>query len=202
MVSMQTLVTGTSNRSPAIGRPGQVPVRLIKQPGFSLLELLVVIVIISILFTFSTLAIRGTSAEELIQTEARRLDRIVQLAMEEAILKGEEYGLEFKPNSYRFLRYRENKWQPMSDDKLLRQRELPEGMEFELEIENTEVVINQTRDDDDENDKEKFKPQVFLLSSGEISPAFNVRLVMPGVSTSYIVSGYVDGNHDAKLSEL
>ena len=72
---------------------------------------------------------------------------------------------------------------------------------FEI-LKGDEVVINETRDDDDENDEEKFKPQVFLLSSGEISPEFNVRLVMPGVSTSYIVSGYVDGNHDAKLSEL
>ena len=36
--------------------------------GYSLLELLVVIVIISILFTFTTLAILVTSPEELLQT--------------------------------------------------------------------------------------------------------------------------------------
>ena len=77
----------------------------LKDKGFSLLELLVVIVIISILFTFTTLAIRGTSPEELLQTEALRLDRLLQLALEEAILKGEEYGVEFKPGSYRFLLY-------------------------------------------------------------------------------------------------
>ena len=65
----------------------------------------IVIVIIAILFTFTTLAIRGTSPEELLQTEAQRLDRLLQLALEEAILKGVEYGLEFKPNSYRFLYY-------------------------------------------------------------------------------------------------
>ncbi len=176
--------------------------RLIKQPGFSLLELLVVIVIISILITFSTLAIRGTSPQELIQTEAQRLDRIVQLALEEAILKGEEYGIEFLPNGYRFLRYSEDAWQPMSEDKLLRQRDLPPGMGIELEIENIAVIIDETSDDEDENKKKKFKPQVFLLSSGEISPEFKVHLVMPGVSTSYIVSGYVDGNHEAKISEL
>jgi len=79
-----------------------------RDKGFSLLELLVVIVIISILFTFTTLAIRGTSPEELIQTEAQRLDRLLQLALEEAILKGQEYGLEFKPDSYRFLLYFQN----------------------------------------------------------------------------------------------
>ena len=169
--------------------------------GFSLLELLVVIVIISILFTFTTLAIRGTSPEELLQTEAKRLDRLVQLALEEAILKGEEYGLEFKPDSYRFLLYFENTWQPLDNDDLLRQRQLPEYMELELEIEQIDVLIAE-ESTNDEADEEKPDPQVFLLSSGEITPEFSVRLVMPGVETSYIVSGTVNGEHKAEISDL
>jgi len=169
--------------------------------GFSLLELLVVIVIISILFTFTTLAIRGTSPEELIQTEAQRLDRLVQLALEEAILKGQEYGLEFKPDSYRFLLYFENRWQPLEDDKLLRKRLLPENMELELEIEQVDVLVEDSKKTDEE-DEEKPDPQVFLLSSGEITPEFSVRLLMPGVETSYIVSGTINGEHKAEISEL
>ena len=170
--------------------------------GFSLLELLVVIVIIAILFTFTTLAIRGTSPEELIQTEAERLDRLLQLALEEAILKGQEYGLEFKPDSYRFLLYFENTWQPLDNDNLLRERQLPENMEFELEIEQIEVLVEDDSSDTDKKDEEKPDPQVFLLSSGEITPDFSVRLVMPGVETSYIVSGTINGEHKAEISEL
>jgi len=170
--------------------------------GFSLLELLVVIVIIAILFTFTTLAIRGTSPEELIQTEAQRLDRLLQLALEEAILKGQEYGLEFKPDSYRFLLYFENTWQPLDNDDLLRERKLPENMEFELEIEQIEVLVEKDSSDTKKKDEEKPDPQVFLLSSGEITPDFSVRLVMPGVETSYIVSGTINGEHKAEISEL
>jgi len=170
--------------------------------GFSLLELLVVIVIISILFTFTTLAIRGTSPEELIQTEAQRLDRLVQLALEEAILKGQEYGLEFKPDSYRFLLYFENRWQPLDNDDLLRERQLPENMELELEVEQIDVLVEEDSANTDEEDEEKPDPQVFFLSSGEITPEFSVRLVMPGVETSYIVSGTVNGEHKAEISEL
>ena len=173
-----------------------------RDKGFSLLELLVVIVIIAILFTFTTLAIRGTSPEELIQTEAQRLDRLLQLALEEAILKGQEYGLEFKPNSYRFLLYFENTWQPLDNDDLLRERQLPENMEFELEIEQIEVLVEDDSSDTDKKDEEKPDPQVFLLSSGEITPDFSVRLVMPGVETSYIVSGTINGEHKAEISEL
>lgn len=174
----------------------------IQHRGFSLLELLVVIVIISILFTFTTLAIRGTSPEELIQTEAQRLDRLLQLALEEAILKGQEYGLEFKPDSYRFLLYFENRWQPLDNDNLLRQRQLPENMELELEVEQIDVLVEEDSASTDEEDEEKPDPQVFLLSSGEITPEFSVRLVMPGVETSYIVSGTIDGEHKAEISEL
>ena len=170
--------------------------------GFSLLELLVVIVIISILFTFTTLAIRGTSPEELIQTEALRLDRLLQLALEEATLKGQEYGLEFSPDGYRFLLYVEDNWLPLEQDKLLRERLLPENMEFELEIEQIDVLIDQDAIDTDADDEDTPRPQVFLLSSGEITPEFSVRLVMPGVETSYIVSGTVNGEHSAEISEL
>ena len=65
------------------------------QRGFTLIELLVVIVIVAILFTYTTLAIRGNSPEDAIKEEAHRLERLIELALEESILRGEEYGIEF-----------------------------------------------------------------------------------------------------------
>ena len=202
MASILTLAPGTLNKA-VLARPGgRTSLQPSTERGFSLLELLVVIVIIAILFTFTTLAIRGTSPEELIQTEAQRLDRLIQLALEEAILRGTEYGLEFKPDSYRFLLFIENTWQPLEDDKLLRQRQLPENMEFELEIEQIDVLVEKQSDDSESEDEDRPDPQVFILSSGEITPEFSVRLVMPGVATSYIVSGTINGEHKAELSEF
>ena len=199
---MLTSATGILNRAGLAVHSGRSSPQPSRQTGFSLLELLVVIVIIAILFTYTTLAIRGTSPEELLQTEAQRLDRLLQLALEEAILRGMEYGLEFKPNSYRFLFYAENTWQSLDADKLLHERQLPEDMEFELEIEQIDVLIEADDNADDDEDEERLRPQVFLLSSGEITPEFSVRLVMPGVATSYIVTGSVNGEHQAELSDL
>jgi len=188
------------------------------EDGFTLLELLVVIVIVSILFTFTTLAIRSSSPEEQIKTEALRLDRLIQLAQEEAILKGEEYGLEFEPDGYRFLSYVDFVWQPLENDRQLRRRELPQGMKIEVEIEQVEIVLESgknsqptdtgvndsdgDKDEDKDKDKEQLKPQVFLLSSGEITPEFSARFVIAGIETSYIVSANAEGEHSAKVSEL
>jgi general secretion pathway protein H len=180
--------------------------------GFTLLELLVVIVIVSILFTFTTLAIRSSSPEEQIETEARRLDRLIQLAQEEAILRGEQYGLEFSPNGYRFLRYVDFVWQPLDSDRQLRKRELPLDMKIEVDIEQVEILLetdkrpaqsgSNKKDSDKNKEKEVLKPQVFLLSSGEITPEFNARFVIAGIETSYIVSANAEGEHKVEISEL
>lgn len=176
--------------------------------GFTLLELMVVIVIIAILFSFASLAFRGQSPEDLIKEEAHRLERLIQLALEEAVLKNTEYGLEFSQNSYRFLSYSEDAWQIVSGDKLLRERELPYEMKIELAIEQLDIVIEKTTEsnaentDDAEDRKEKLNPQVFLLSSEEITPEFSARFIMRGIATSYIVSGRIDGKLEVKLSDF
>ncbi len=191
-------------------------VALDRQNGFTLLELLVVVVIVAILFTYTTLAIRSDTPEEIIKKEAQRMERLVQLALEEAILRGEEYGIEIFLDGYRFLRFdvTENRWLPLSDDKILRQRELPLEMELEMNLEDTEIVIELASEpmseqeldlniDNDENDEdEKAKPQIFLLSSGEITPEFDVRFYILGIEDSYFVTGAFDGELKTELSEL
>ena len=181
--------------------------RSVRAQGFTLLELMIVIVITAILFSFATLTIRSSSPEDLIKEEARRLNRLIQLVLEEAVLKNTEYGLEFKSNSYRFLTLNNNDWQAISGDKLLRLRELPEDMEIELAVEQTDIIFGDTpitTDEDNENidEEEKAKPQVFLLSSEEITPEFSARFSLRGVETSYVVTGSIDGKHEVKLSDF
>lgn len=190
-----------------------------RENGFTLLELLVVVVIVAILFTYTTLAIRSDSPEDIIKKEAQRMERLVQLALEESILRGEEYGIEIFLDGYRFLRFTKNQWQPLSDDKILRQRELPLDMEMEVSLEDTEITIDPASDamseqkldlnigselgsDDDKKDKKIIKPQIYLLSSGEITPEFDVRFYILGVKTSYFVRGFFDGSLETEISDL
>jgi general secretion pathway protein H len=186
-----------------------------RENGFTLLELLVVVVIVAILFTYTTLAIRSDSPADIIKKEAQRMERLVQLALEESILRGEEYGIEIYLDGYRFLRFTENQWQPLSGDKILRERELPLEMELEMRLEETEIVIDlasepmteqkmnlDAESDDEEKDTEEVKPQIYLLSSGEITPEFDVRFHITGVETSYFVKGFFDGSVKTEISDL
>ena len=103
--------------------------------GFTLLELMVVIVIVGIMFSFLALSIRSSSPEEAIKKESQRLHHLIQLALEEAVLRGEEYAVLFKPNSYQFVHLTDHGWQPIENDRLLRLRELPLDIAIELEVE-------------------------------------------------------------------
>lgn len=185
--------------------------------GFTLLELLVVVVIVGILLTYATLAIRGNSPEEQIQEEAQRFEQLVRLAMEEAILRGEDYGIEFELNGYQFVRKMERRWIPLSSDKIFRYRSLPENMEIELiladQLANIDPVeadlerndSDEESDDSSEDESEEaknFKPQAYLYSSEEIDPAFSVRFYILGVETSYLVNGLFDGTVNSEVSDL
>lgn len=186
-----------------------------QQTGFTLLELLVVVVIVSILFTYTTLAIRSNSPEDLLKEEAHRLERLVQLTLEEAILRGEQYAIEVHLNGYRFLRMIENSWEPIAGDKILREYELPQDMELEMQLEETEINLGllfdpmsdqkvdlEATDSDEDTDDKKAEPQIFLLSSGEITPEFDIRFYILGIETSYLVKGLFDGSVETKISDL
>lgn len=173
-----------------------------QENGFTLLELLVVIVIISVLFSFMALSIRGGSPEESIKEEAHRLNQLIQLALEEAVLRNTEYGLEFTTHGYQFLQLEEDAWQVVSEDKLLRKRELPHEMEIELALEQIDVVISGKQEESEEDSEKKLQPQVFLMSSEEISPEFSVRFTIPGIETSYLVNATIGGKHTVSISDL
>lgn len=157
---------------------------------------MVVIVIVGIMFSFLTLSIRSDSPEEAIKKEAQRLNQLIQIALEEAILRGEEYAIVFKPNSYQFAHLTGNGWKIIANDRLLRPRELPFDITIELEVEQTSINFS-THNKNQNNETGTVEPQVFLLSSGEITPEFTVSMLILGVETSYQIVGKINGQHSA-----
>lgn len=127
-----------------------------KNSGFTLIELLVVLIIVGVLITFVSLniAAKPSSAKQ----AAQQLQNLLELARDEAILKGQILGWQITPQSYGFYRYQNRIWQPVSADKLLRHYNLTQELEYKLELDNAKVKI----------DAESV-PQITLLPDGSVT---------------------------------
>ena len=146
------------------------PSRLRVCRGFTLLELMVVLVLIGIIFSFAMLSIGGDDLAEAMEQETRRLAALIGMAADEAVMRGEELAIHFTDDSYAFMVLNAGEWQPARDDHLLKTYKLPAGLKLRLEVEGEAPLLVQPDDEDEEDDKERRVPQVYILSSGEMTP--------------------------------
>jgi general secretion pathway protein H len=114
--------------------------------GFTLIEILVVIVIISVIVGAASIAVGVLGKDRQIEDQARRLWAVLQQAREEAELQGLDVGLYLASGSYEFLRFdrRVNVWQPIPDDDFYAPREMPVGLRFRARLDGTEIVLKPT----------------------------------------------------------
>jgi general secretion pathway protein H len=141
--------------------------------GFTLMELLVVVVIIGIIISAATLAVGVLGGDREVEDETRRVWALLQQAREEAELQSLDLAIYVAASSYEFLRFdpRLNMWVPLQGDSLYAPRELPEGLRFRVWLESREIVLRPAlpeRTDEEEN--KKWPPQIMVLSSGEVAP--------------------------------
>ncbi len=166
--------------------------------GFTLLELLVVMVIVGILVSLLTLSVGLLGEDGALRREAERLEALVQIAGEETMLHGFEMGLRFYRRAYEFSIYRDetDEWIPLVDDRLFRRRDIPEALELDLELEGRDVLLEFEADENTE-----YRPQVFIMSSGDITP-FNLKFREAFSSDGYQVLIKADGSAEIKHDEL
>jgi len=172
--------------------------------GFTLIEIAVVVFIIGILATFAVLSIGNRSHEDQLETEAQRALELMQLAADEAQLKGMELGLRLSVSGYSFVVMDPMRgWAPYAASGPMRPRKWPAGTEAQLRVEGH--IVNPA-DDPSEADAKKtdktasgdsekpdpakspWRPQVMLLSSGEMT-AFTLDFGMAGVPIVYRLEG-------------
>lgn len=159
--------------------------------GFSLIELLVVIVVLAIAASAVVLSTGTLRADDPVETEARRLVALMRFVAEEALVQGRDFGVEFSPDTYRFLSWDPDTrlWSVVDDEASLRARELPPGLEFALAVDGREVVLERERR---QREADELVPQVAIFSSGELTP-FELFVVGDYVADAWTLRGLVNG---------
>ena len=151
--------------------------------GFTLIEILVVVVILAVLAGALTLAVGGVGGERQLARQAAQAQALIGYACEQAELSGREIGLSLNDRGYRFSRLDRSGWLPLSTDEL-RPRLWLVGTLPTLTRDGHRVDIAADFPD---------KPQLVCFSSGELTP-FRLELGLTGLPQRYRLDGQPDGS--------
>jgi len=130
--------------------------------GFTLLELLVAIVIAGVMIGIVSFSIGGFDRS--LRFEAERLAQLLLLARQEAQVRGAPIRFEADDERYGFFIWRERRWQPLTDDRDLRQRSWEQPTRLRVERADGRREIEFGRDQVD-------APFVLRLDRGEANAA-------------------------------
>jgi general secretion pathway protein H len=130
------------NYHPLARRKARCP--RVSSRGFTLLELMVVVVIIGLVVAGAIISMGATGRDGQLEQERDRLSALIAYARERGALLTLEYGIRFGQHGYRFVYYdnRTMQWLPETLDDTLRVRHLPTGLAAQLTIEGREVVLD------------------------------------------------------------
>jgi general secretion pathway protein H len=116
--------------------------------GFTLIEIMVVVVIIGVISAGVLLSVNLTGRDRDLEKESDRLLTLVNYAREQAELQTRDYGVIFHDDGYQFVAYdtRRGLWREVYEDDILRLRKLPDGLDVKLIVDARPVVLTPTSD--------------------------------------------------------
>ena len=147
--------------------------------GFTLIEILVVVVIIATIVSITLLSFGVLGNDRDLRTEGQRLAALIEVAQDDATMQGREFAVEFMTSSYRFVEYDAltGVWSDIPGDDTLRLRTLSEDLEFELYLEEKRVLLNDDPMSFEEEEEslvrsntEVYAPHLLVFSSGDTTP--------------------------------
>jgi general secretion pathway protein H len=167
-----------------------------RSKGFTLVEILVVLVIMVVMISLAVMSMNATGRDSQLDEESRRIEGLVGLLHERALLEGRDFGLRIEPTAYEFVVYDNfrQRWMMMDQEREYRHRELPKGISFQLQLDSQTVVIKPV-DRELSSDHVPAGPQVAIAASGEGTP---FRLILQRDATQ--ARAAVDGDAQGKIT--
>ncbi len=103
--------------------------------GFTLLEIMLVMLLLGLMAAYVVVNFVSESRPAQIQKETERLQQLVQVVSETAILKQQDFGLLLNDKGYQFLVHDGERWHEVAEPKSLQFHPWPETVSAELELE-------------------------------------------------------------------
>lgn len=188
--------------------------RAARRGGFTLIEVLVVLVIIGVVLTFATLSVNPSGSSDRLDTESQRLQALAQAAADDAVLYGQSIGLQLTRNGYQFIALKPSGWQRVNNpDSPLRPRSLDDDIHIDRgQVQNgnrrnnrgndsssgdlalpSSVVAPKENSQGNDDDDSVPRPDALFLSSGELVP-FTLEVSADGVDHRFDVIGRPNGD--------
>lgn len=159
------------------------PSHLINQ-GFTLIEILIVILIISIVSGIAALTISRNQQKQY-EYLAKSFTHLITLAEEEAMLRPATLGLAFTSESYQFFEYQDKaiknatRWIAQTD-KLYGRHAYSSNIKLTVKVQGKEIPLDG-------------QPHLIISASGDVVP-FIILIGKEDQEPSYQVTGFADGN--------
>ena len=129
--------------------------------GFSLVEMMVVIMIIAVMTSVAMLSL-SFGGRDRARLAATQLAGVLRSAREEAAMQGRNLAFGFWQHGWTCYELdAAGAWQPLLDDRLLRPRTLDSDLVLTLRLQGADVRLAA---------RAHTHPQVFVLASGEMEP--------------------------------
>ena len=154
----------------------------------------------AVVISLAVLSIGVTGRDVQLDEETRRIEGLVGLLHERALLEGRDFGLRIEPAAYEFVVYESarDRWQIMDQEHEFRHRELPKGLSFQLQLD-AQVVVLKPVDRNLSSDQTP-NPQVAIAASGEGTP-FRLTLQREASNAKASVDGDALGRISRKNSD-
>jgi type II secretion system protein H len=132
-----------------------------RQRGFTLIEILIVVVIVSILTVLGVQMVSAGSVERNLQQHGKILQASLQYSCDQATLQNIPYGIKLFQTGYTFSQYVNQQWLELNSQDTLFSKNLTDGSFLSLELEGKELVLPEEVAE---------IPQIFCDNTGQITP--------------------------------